>query len=127
MDLGVCIYITWFIISEHHVVFIIVVVVRVPVRVKFYGAIRHELEVDELVIDDNAGSIRDLLQAIVRRLGDKAKRALFDEATGDLRTGLIILLNGTPAMLSGGLDASVYEGDEVVIDRVEIIEVEGGG
>ncbi|MEB3780703.1 MAG: MoaD/ThiS family protein [Desulfurococcales archaeon] len=97
------------------------------VKVRFYGALKHELGIEELEVDGSVRSLRDLLDAIVRELGDRAKTALFDESTGDLRTGLVVLINGSPASLSGGLDASVFEGDEVVLDRVEIIEVEGGG
>ena len=96
------------------------------VKVKFYGALRHEIGVDEIEVDGKVETLREAISFIVEKLGEKSGKALLSEE-GDLRTGLLVLINGTPASLMGGLDAKLRRGDEVVLDRIEMIEVEGGG
>ncbi len=96
------------------------------VRIKFYGALKHEIGIDEVEIEGQVETLREAVNRIVEKLGDRASKALLSEK-GDLRTGLLVLINGTPASLMGGLDAKLRRGDEVVLDRIEMIEVEGGG
>ncbi|MCE4612328.1 MAG: MoaD/ThiS family protein [Desulfurococcales archaeon] len=95
-------------------------------RIKFYGALKHEIGIDEVEIEGQVETLREAVNRIVEKLGDRASKALLSEK-GDLRTGLLVLINGTPASLMGGLDAKLRRGDEVVLDRIEMIEVEGGG
>ena len=96
------------------------------VRIRFYGALKHEIGIDEVEIEGQVETLREAVNRIVEKLGDRASKALLSEK-GDLRTGLLVLINGTPASLMGGLDAKLRRGDEVVLDRIEMIEVEGGG
>jgi len=96
------------------------------VKIKFYGRLIDVAGEREINIPINGvETLEDLFVKLEEKLGDKMK-AIIDEK-GKPRAGILIMINGEAASFRGGLKAKLREGDEVVVDTIDIYEVEGGG
>ncbi len=61
-----------------------------------------------------ASSVRELLNRLSERFGDAFRQRVFN-ADGNLKSFVVLYLNGKNIEFAGGLDAKLEDGDEVLI------------
>jgi len=82
--------------------------------VKFLGALRHDSDADELVLNiKNALSIKELINEIVRET-PSLKQSLIPQQLEDLRSNTLMLVNGREISVLNGLETKLKDGDEIV-------------
>lgn len=78
--------------------------------VKLYGTLR--LTTGQASYDVSAETAREAVQAGILRFGDDFKDEVL-ESTGELRPGVILLIDGKNVVFMDGLDTPVDQGAEV--------------
>ena len=97
------------------------------VKVRVYGRLRSIVSEPEIEIHDNVETLRDLLLKLKDRFGEPFYRAVVDEASDNIRIGIVLTVNGVGVALEKGLDTKLKGNDEIYIDSVGFIPLEGGG
>ena len=97
------------------------------VKVRVYGRLRSAVSEPEIEIHDNVETLRDLLLKLKDRLGESFYRAVVDEASDNIRVGIVLTVNGAGVALEKGLNTKLKDNDEIYIDSIGFIPLEGGG
>ncbi len=101
-----------------------------PIRVRLHGRLKDLVGKEEIVIDKEVKTVRELLEELLKQLGEKARKEFEVEKPEDLlqpRSRLVILIDGFSIKLRGGLDAPLSNVREVNVDNIEVMEWFGGG
>jgi len=96
--------------------------VRVNIQVLALPMLSEALGAKELTVDFEGEAVADLLDHLVLRYGQKAKKALQDES-GQLDMSIQILLNGKEWITHDRLDTRLKEGDSIAF----MLLAAGGG
>ncbi|RJP17090.1 MAG: hypothetical protein C4520_17685 [Candidatus Abyssobacteria bacterium SURF_5] len=80
------------------------------VKVRYLGAFADAVKYGEVLYDCSAITLDSLVEELAQRNGEKFRKLLVDPATGDIRGGAILLLNGHRI----ALDHPLCEHDELV-------------
>ena len=101
------------------------------IKVKLGGKLKDLAGLDEIVIDKDVRTVRELINELKSRnpkLGEILEE-LFPSGkdTSTPMSTVVILVNGHPITFTGGLDTELYAGDEVKIDEIVITQLVGGG
>ncbi len=101
------------------------------IRVKLGGKLRDLVGSDEITVDKDVRTVRELIIELKNKnpnLG-KVLEELFPSGkdTSSPMSTVVILVNGHPITFTGGLDTELYPGDEVKIDEIVITQLVGGG
>ncbi|MBC7126976.1 MAG: MoaD/ThiS family protein [Candidatus Methanosuratincola petrocarbonis] len=83
------------------------------VRVKYMAVLRGLSECPEKVIDFNGSTLAELVDFLRRAEPDPIRSRMFDEGS-KMRADIIVFINDSDSMLTGGLASPLKEGDEVV-------------
>jgi molybdopterin converting factor small subunit len=97
------------------------------ITVKLYGRIRDYLEAPEISIEDDVGTVGELVDILNARSGNKLSEFFFDPGTREIRPSFVMLVNGHSIRLLQGLKTKLYGSNDLVIDNIDILETEGGG
>ncbi len=100
------------------------------IRVHLHGRLKDIVGKEEIVIDKEVRTVRDLLEELLRQLGERVRKEFEVEKPEDLlqpRSRLIVLIDGFSIKLRGGLDVSLSEVKEVDVENIEVMEWFGGG
>ncbi len=97
------------------------------IRVKLHGRLRMVAESDRIDLTETVRNVGDLLDALIRRIGEEAEKYIFDPGSRELSPSLILLVNGHSIRMLDGLNTQLTEKDDVTIDSVDIMEIVGGG
>ena len=81
------------------------------VKVKFYGSLKNLLKEKEITISLESGTLADVVRKLADHYGKEVKKELLDKE-GHLDNSYAVFINEEK---SSQLDATVKEGDEVVI------------
>lgn len=85
------------------------------VKVRMLGLLKKICGRDEFSLDLSGEiKLRDVIEKILEESGG-LRNALLDPELKDPRPNTIILINGKEVSVLGGLEASVRDGDEIVI------------
>lgn len=95
---------------------------RVNIQVLALPMLSEALGAKELTVDFEGEAVADLLDHLVLRYGQKAKKALQDES-GQLDMSIQILLNGKEWITHDRLDTRLKEGDSIAF----MLLAAGGG
>ena len=76
-------------------------------KVAFFGSVQEYANGEKSFEADDVGSIRDLVDLLGERFGERFRNFLLGDNT------CIFLLNGKSAMMAGGLGAPLAPGDTV--------------
>lgn len=95
--------------------------------VRMHGELGRIAGSGELSLHFSGNTVRDLLERLVQELGPAFARRLFESDTSNLRSELLILVNGHTVRLLDGMDTQLSNLDDVEIETVEIAETVGGG
>ncbi len=101
-----------------------------PIRIRLHGRLKDIVGKEEIIIDKEVRTVRELLEELLKHLGDRAKREFEVEKPEDFlqpRSRLIVLIDGFSVKLRGGLDAPLVGVREVNVDNIEVMEWFGGG
>ena len=101
--------------------------VPMPIRVKLHGRLRMSAGSEEIELPETVKNVGELLEELVRRTGQEARRYVFDANTKELSPSLIMLVNGHSIKMLEGVNTPLLEKDTVTIDSVDIMEIVGGG
>ena len=97
------------------------------IAVKLHGRPRVIAGVEEIEIKQSVGTIRDLLGALTKMLGEGFRNYLLDRYTSNANSNVILLVNGHSIKMLEGLETPLLDKDTVTIDSVDILEIVGGG
>jgi molybdopterin converting factor small subunit len=98
------------------------------IKVRIYGRLSSLTDSSEIEIPSNGiRTVRDLLERIRERGGERLYKAIVDEKADDIRVGVILVVNGKSITLMNGLDSELKDQDDVYIDTIGFIPLEGGG
>ncbi len=95
-----------------------------------HGRLKDLVGKEEIIIDKDVKTVRELLEELLKHIGEKARREFGVEKPEDLlqpRSRLIVLVDGFSIKLRGGLDAPLSDVREVNVDNIEVMEWFGGG
>jgi len=81
----------------------------------------------EIVLNEPIRSVGDLLEQLVQRFGPEIQRQLFDTNMKEPNSSLVVLVDGHSIRLLHGLNTPLAEGNTVTIDRIDVMELVGGG
>ncbi len=95
--------------------------------VKLYTRLREAAGVSEVTVDPTPKTVRELLEKLVSRFGERFEDLIYERETEGVRSSVAILVNGHSIKLLRGLDTPLKSGDIVVGETIDIIEVVGGG
>ncbi|MEM2875995.1 MAG: MoaD family protein [Candidatus Bathyarchaeia archaeon] len=86
------------------------------VYVRYLGFIRSLLgtEREEILFNDGS-TIRDLLNMIANKYGEKFQKEVYEPGMDDLRMGFILTVNGILMGQLNGVNTLLKEGDEVLL------------
>lgn len=87
---------------------------NMAITVKLIGAFQDSAGVRETKID-NVRTIKELLEALIKKFGVKLKNEMFDPATSKLLDWVFLSLNGRNVKLPEEIQTSLRDGDTVVI------------
>lgn len=96
-------------------------------KVRVYGRLRSIVSEPEIEIYDNVETLRDLLLKLKDKFGEPFYRAVVDEASDNIRIGIVLTVNGVGIALEKGLNTKLKVNDEIYIDSIGFIPLEGGG
>lgn len=96
-------------------------------KVRVYGRLRSVVKEPEIEIHDNVETLRDLLLKLKERFGETFYRAVVDEASDNIKIGIVLTVNGVGVALEKGLNTKLRDNDEIYIDSIGFIPLEGGG
>lgn len=94
-------------------------------RVRFFGRLADQLGVRALEVPERVPTAQELFRYLGKVLGEKA-RLIFNEDYS-LRAGILVVVDGQPLSMIGGINAKLEGGETVYFDTIDIYEVEGGG
>lgn len=99
------------------------------IKVRIYGRLSSLAGRSEIKIpSDGIRTVRDLLGKIKEQEGgERLYKALVDEKADDIRVGVILVVNGRSITLMKGLDSELNDDDDIYIDTIGFIPLEGGG
>ncbi len=84
------------------------------ITVKFLGALRHISGTTEHALNIKGTiSLKELLNEIVKEM-PALKQSLIHQQLEDLRSNMLILVNGRETSVLNGLETSLTNGDEIV-------------
>lgn len=98
------------------------------IKVRFHGRIRDLVGKDEIEIEKESMTVRELINEIIKALGDKAKGLI--ERPEDIvepRTRVVLVINGFSVKMLGDLDKRISEIDQAVVDHIDVMDFMGGG
>lgn len=98
---------------------------KMPIKIRFFGRLAEDLGKKTLELDIQRVTAKQFLEKLREDLGEKA-RFLFDEH-GNLRAGVLVVVDGQPLMMIGGAEAKIEGYENIYFDTIDIYEVEGGG
>ncbi len=101
-----------------------------PIKVRLHGRLKDIVGKEEIIIEKDVRTVRELLEELLKHLGEKAKKEFEVEKPEDLlqpRSRLVVLIDGFSIKLRGGLDAPLSNVREVNVDNIEVMEWFGGG
>ncbi|TEU14852.1 MAG: MoaD/ThiS family protein [Anaerolineales bacterium] len=79
----------------------------------FLPALPEAIGNNELEVEFSGATVNDLIESLIERYGQKAKRALLDEK-GAFDPLVQVLLNGEKWVTYDQLDTALHEGDQLV-------------
>ncbi len=85
-----------------------------PVTVKFIGAFHDAAGAGEAKLD-NVRTVKELLDALIKKFGTKLKNEMFDPVNSKLLEWVFMSLNGRNVKLPEEIHTSLKDGDVVVI------------
>jgi MoaD family protein len=90
-------------------------VIKIPTIVLKYMAVLKGLSEEPIKsISIEGNSLKDLLNYLRNKESPKVKSRLFNEE-GNLRSDIVIFINGKDFNLTGGLNSKIKDGDEIII------------
>ena len=95
-----------------------------------HGRLKDLVGREEIIIDKDVKTVRELLEELLKLIGEKARKEFEVEKPEDLlqpRSRLVVLIDGFSIKLRGGLDAPLSDVREVNVDNIEVMEWFGGG
>ncbi len=100
-----------------------------PIKVQFHGRIRDIVGREELVINKEVVTVRELLQELINLLGGRAREVGLTkpEDIVEPRTRVMLIINGFSVKMLGDLDKTLTELDVASVDHIDVIEEMGGG
>jgi molybdopterin converting factor small subunit len=87
----------------------------INVRVRLLGIFRGFFNTNQLSIELEQATIRQLIQTLVEPLPIEARKLVIDPELNDPRPNSLILLNGKEISVLKGLDTEMREDDEVTL------------
>jgi molybdopterin converting factor small subunit len=97
------------------------------VTVKLYGRIRDSLNAQEVVVEEDVGTVGELVDILNSRSAGHLSDFFFDPGTREIRPSFVMLVNGHSIRLLQGLKTKLHGDNDIVIDNIDIMETEGGG
>ncbi|UCF60931.1 MAG: MoaD/ThiS family protein [Anaerolineaceae bacterium] len=79
----------------------------------FLPALPEAIGDNELIVEFDGTTVRDLIETLVDRYGQKAKEALYDEK-GQFDPLVQVLLNGEEWLAQDQLDTALNDGDSII-------------
>ncbi len=101
-----------------------------PIRIRLHGRLKDIVGKEEIIVKKKVWTIRELLEELLKHLGEKARKEFEVEKPEDLlqpRSRLVVLIDGFSIKLRGGLDAPLSDVREVNVENIEVMEWFGGG
>jgi molybdopterin synthase sulfur carrier subunit len=89
--------------------------VMIEVSVRFLARFRELLGLQGLQVRVQVGNVRSLLGALCAELGETFVNAVYDPISGELRSDVLIMVNGRNMLAIEGLETKLGEGDVVVL------------
>jgi len=91
------------------------------VRVRYLGFIKNltGTEKEEIVFDDGC-SIRNLLDTIAGKYGEKFQKEIYESGMDDLKKGFVLTVNGVLMGQLKGVETPLKDGDEVTLMSLAI-------
>ncbi len=97
------------------------------ITVKLYGRIRDYLDTPEITVEEDVGTVEELVDILNAKSGNKLSEFFFDPGTREIRPSFVMLVNGHSIRLLHGLKTMLYGNNDIVIDNIDILQTEGGG
>lgn len=97
------------------------------ITVKLYGRIRDYLDTPEITVEEDVGTVEELVDILNAKSGNKLSEFFFDPGTREIRPSFVMLVNGHSIRLLHGLKTKLYGNNDIVIDNIDILQTEGGG
>jgi molybdopterin converting factor small subunit len=97
------------------------------ITVKLYGRIRDYLNSPEITVEQEVGTVGELVDVLNAKSGGKLSEFFFDPGTREIRPSFVMLVNGHSIRLLKGLSTRLSGSNDIVIDNIDILETEGGG
>lgn len=69
---------------------------------------------DEFYLEDKS-SLRDLLERMVRKYGDRFKKEVYEPGIEDLKTDYVLTVNGVLMGQLDGIETPLKDGDDVTL------------
>ena len=81
----------------------------------------------QVEVQSDVKTLRDLLLELKGKFGEDFYKAIVDEVADNIKIGIILTVNGVGVALEKGLDTEIKKDDEIYIDSIGFIPLEGGG
>lgn len=100
-----------------------------PIKIKLHGRLRDLTGKDEILINKEQATLRELLEELMKALGDKAKEVGLEKPEDILvpRTRVLMIINGVSVKMIGDLNMVISSEDKAGADHVDVLEGIGGG
>jgi len=89
------------------------VTLKLKITVKYYAMLSNLMGIREDSLDVREPTVKGVIEDMTRKHGQKFLEYLIDSKTGDLRYGLMILVNNKSIHYLNGLNTRLKEGDVV--------------
>jgi len=99
------------------------------VKVRLHGRIRDLIGQEYIVVEGDVVRVRDVINALIDALGPRANEFGLKEPEDIIkpRVRVVLLVNGFSVKMLGSLGAPLVHGDNVYVESVDVLEVQGGG
>jgi len=101
------------------------------IRLKIHGRLKDFVGKDEIVINKDEATLSEVINALIRELGEKAKSLGLESAEDILkpRTKVVMMVNGFSVKVIGDLNYRLKVGDEANAEfiDVDVLAIVDGG